>query len=71
MFFPTFRRAVPALLLSTVLLLTCAAPSHARVRHGRPQPGGSEWTAPEGGFFHFLRCLFAFANGTMDPNGGH
>ncbi|MEA2603277.1 MAG: hypothetical protein QOF89_4269 [Acidobacteriota bacterium] len=30
-----------------------------------------EWTAPAGGFFHFLRCLFACAGGTLDPNGGH
>jgi hypothetical protein len=30
-----------------------------------------EWTAPLGGFFHFLHSLFAFAGGTMDPNGHH
>lgn len=30
-----------------------------------------EWAAPQGGILHFLRCLFAFAGGTMDPNGNH
>lgn len=71
MSFPTSRRAATALLLSTVLLLTCAAPSHAGVRSGRPRPDTPEWTTPQGGFFHFLRCLFAFAGGTLDPNGDH
>ena len=30
---------------------------------------GHELTPREGGFFHFLRRLFGFAGGTMDPNG--
>jgi hypothetical protein len=28
-----------------------------------------EWTPVAGGFFHFLRCLFAYVGGTLDPNG--
>jgi hypothetical protein len=35
----------------------------------RANSDNHEWTAPERGFFHFLRRLFAFAGGTMDPNG--
>ncbi len=26
-------------------------------------------TAPQGGILHFLLRIFAFAGGTMDPNG--
>ncbi len=70
MTFRTSRRAAAALLLSSVLALTCAAPSRACAGFGRcPTAEGPEWTAPEGLILHFLRRIFAFAGGTMDPNG--
>ncbi|HYX24407.1 MAG TPA: hypothetical protein VFC23_09680 [Thermoanaerobaculia bacterium] len=67
----TSRRAVAALLLSSVLALTCAAPSHAFGAFGRPAADDPARPAPAGGLLRFLLRIFAFANGTMDPNGQH
>lgn len=65
----TSRRAVQALLLSAILSISCAAPSHAWPGFGRPTIDSPVRTVTEGGFLRFLHRIFGFAGGTMDPNG--
>lgn len=62
-------RTTAALLLSAVLALTCAVPSHAWIGSGRPTIDAPERTPPDGGIIRFLLRIFGFAGGTMDPNG--
>jgi hypothetical protein len=71
MIFRTSRKAAAALLLSGILTLTCAAPSQAFGWLSRPTADGPGQIAWKGGILHFLRRIFAFSNGTMDPNGQH
>lgn len=66
-----FRRAAATLLIATFATLAGAAPSHALRNFGRRAFEGPARTAPEPGFLAFLRRLFEFAGGGMDPNGNH
>jgi hypothetical protein len=66
---PRILRIAAAVLLSSFVVLACPRPSQAFRGHGRPNLDGPAVTEPERGFFAFLRRLFGFAGGAMDPNG--
>lgn len=64
----TFRTIAAALFLAALVSLTAPPPAQAW-NPGRRSFDGPTREVRERGFFSYLRLLFDFAGGAMDPNG--